>query len=335
MPPQPPIEPSIDGGATTRTTVVVGVDGSPGARMALAWALSEAARRGAETLVVSTFSLEVYGIDPSAVDPHRVESIRHDIEARARELVQEVRQDAEVSAVPGTAEVPVHVVVGPGPAAPVLVQQSTGADLLVVGSRGRGGIRSTFLGSVALYCATHANCPVVVIRPRTAVAPAGATAPRVVVGLSDSQHAGAVLVTAVEEARRRGARIEAVLAYEEPNPWSERYAVMTRVPGQSRARAQEFAEDLVADVLGDDRDAVDVMVAEGPAGEALVRQATGAQLLVVGSRSRGRSPLPSMALGSVALYCVVHAPCPVMVVRPLPELEPSRPSAAATRATFA
>ncbi len=54
----------------------------------------------------------------------------------------------------------------------------------------------------------------------------------------------------------------------------------------------------------------------------LIQSALGADLLVVGSRSR--SVLPGMVLGSVALHCVVHAPCPVLVVRPAARPMPGR-----------
>jgi len=312
-----PIDPPTDGGAAGTQRIVVGVDGSPGARLALAWALSAAPGRGADLLVLCAFPVEAYWLDPYFIDPRRVGAIREDTEARARGLVQEVLGEPGVSAVAATAEVPVHVVAVPGAAAPSLVQHSASADLLVVGSRGRGGIRSTMLGSVALHCAAHAECPVVVVHPAASgSAPEGATAPRVVVGLDDSPHARGALVTALAEAGRRGARLEAVLAYEEPNYWSDMYAVMTPPPGQSRTQALERAESLVAEVLGANRTAVDAVVGEGPAGETLVRHAAGAELLVVGSRSR--STLPGMVLGSVALHCVVHATCPVMVVRPTP-----------------
>ncbi|MGY2002621.1 universal stress protein [Blastococcus sp. SYSU DS1024] len=324
--PRQPDRPADDG-AATHPRIVVGVDGSPGARLALAWALAEAARRGAELLVLSSFPVEAIWLDPGYVDPRRVEAIREDTEDRARGLVEEVLGDPDVSAVAGTADVPVRVVAVPGPAAPNLVEHATRAELLVVGSRGRGGIRSTVLGSVALHCATHAACPVVVVHAAAGSAPEGATAPRVVVGLDDSPHAEAVLVTAVAAAARRGARVEAVLAYEEPNPWSEMYAVMTRAPGQSRARALEFARGVVAEALGEGQSAVDVTVLEGPAGEMLARRAAGADLLVVGSRSR--NTLTGMVLGSVALHCVIHAPCPVLVVRPGAAPAPRRTQAAA------
>jgi hypothetical protein len=51
-----------------------------------------------------------------------------------------------------------------GNAAQVLVTESAGADLLVVGSRGHGGFVEALLGSVGQHCAHHAACPVVVIR---------------------------------------------------------------------------------------------------------------------------------------------------------------------------
>jgi nucleotide-binding universal stress UspA family protein len=57
-----------------------------------------------------------------------------------------------------------------------------------------------------------------------------------------------------------------------------------------------------------------VEAVEGPAGDVLVRAAEGAELLVVGGRGRGA--LRGMLLGSVALHCVLHAPCPVLVLRP-------------------
>lgn len=297
--------------------VVVGVDGSPGARAALGWALSAAARRGARLLVLSAYPVEASWLDPALVSPDRIEAIGEDTESRTRELVQEVLRSPDVAAVRGAADVPVHVLAVPGLAAPALVQHSATADLLVVGSRGRGGIRSTVLGSVALQCAAHADCPVVVVHPVPAGAPEEARQPRVVVGLDDSPAGRVAVAAAVAEAGRRGARVHGVLAYEAPDHWSSMYAVVARPQAQSGARALERARAIVADALGEDAGSVEVSVEAGPAAEVLVRRAADADLLVVGSRSR--STLLGTVLGSVALHCVVHAACPVMVVRPAPQ----------------
>jgi nucleotide-binding universal stress UspA family protein len=288
--------------------VVVGVDGSPGSRAALVWAAEAAARRGAGLTVLASFPVELYWGDPYLLDAEHVERVRADVAARARALVDEVRGDPALAARPGLADLDITVVATPGPAAATLVHAAQGAALLVVGSRGRGAVRSAVLGSVALHCAAHAPCPVVVVHPR---ADAAFTPPKVVVGLDGSEAAGAALRAAVSEAGRLGAGITAVTAWSSGTYWSDAYDVVVPPAEQLRADARRRVEQMVADA---DTGAVpvDVEPVEGPPGEVLVRQAEGAELLVVGGR--GNSPLAGLLLGSVALHCVVHAPCPVMVV---------------------
>jgi nucleotide-binding universal stress UspA family protein len=303
--------------------VVVGIDGSAGARAALTWALVEAARRRAEVEVLSSIPVDFYWDDAALHSDGGVDRVQVDTEARARALVDQVRQDPAVASMPGASDVPVAVSVVVGPPAEALVDRADGADLLVVGSRGRGVARSTVLGSVALHCVTHAHCPVVVVHPsRTALAGTGT----VVVGLDDSDTSRAALRAAVADAARRGAGVEAVLVYEPPNPWSELYTLSTAA-GETPEQARGRAEKIVADALGADVDAsaaVSVVALEGPPGAVLARRAEDAALLVVGSKSR--STLRGLLLGSVALDCVVHAPVPVMVVHP--EDVPREPAAA-------
>jgi nucleotide-binding universal stress UspA family protein len=155
----------------------------------------------------------------------------------------------------------------------------------------------------------------VVVRP-TAVTD---EPPRVVVGLDDSEHARAVLAAGVAQAGSLGGRVDAVVAYEAPNYWSDLYAVMAPPLGESREHASKRGESIVTEALGTEpveRDPVRVVAVEGHPGPVLVRAAEGARLLVVGSRSRSR--LRGVVLGSVALHCVLHAPCPVLVVHPQP-----------------
>jgi nucleotide-binding universal stress UspA family protein len=155
-----------------RPLVVVGVDGSDHATAALRRALHEAARRGARVLAVSAWepppvTLEAYyGMPPDdAVTDARVH------EQRTRAVVDAVRASE-----PALAAVPVEVETVAGQAGAALVERARGADLLVVGHRGRGGLASVALGSVGLSCVLHAPCPVLVVPMTSATTPEPATA---------------------------------------------------------------------------------------------------------------------------------------------------------------
>jgi nucleotide-binding universal stress UspA family protein len=295
--------------------IVVGIDGSDGARGALTWALTEAAHRGAALEVVSAFPVDFYWTDAYLVDRGRIDAIRSETEKRLGAMIDEVRQDPAVAGLPGADAVDVRVLVVGGAPAAHLVQRSEGAALLVVGSRGRGPVRSTVAGSVALHCSAHAKCPVVVVHPGTAPAE---EPPRVVVGLDDSEPGRAALAAAVAQAASPAARVDAVVAYEDASYWIDLYGVTPPPIGetQQRARARARGEAVVAEVVGAEvleQAVVRVVAVEGHPGQVLVREAAGARLLVVGSRSRNQ--LEGVVLGSVALHCVMHAPCPVLVVR--------------------
>lgn len=139
--------------------VVVGVDDSEGGAVALRWALEEARLREATLEVVHAWQQFI----PLAV-PAGVTSgpSRDDMESAARELATLV-----VDEVIGAHDpvVTVKVEVDEGSPAEVLVRAAGSADLLVVGSRGRGGFAGLLLGSVSQQCAHHARCPVVIVPP--------------------------------------------------------------------------------------------------------------------------------------------------------------------------
>ncbi len=80
------------------------------------------------------------------------------------ELATEVLSEAIAATVDPDGPVKVSSVVREGNAAQVLLEASRGAELLVVGSRGHGGLTEALLGSVSQACAHHARCPVVIIR---------------------------------------------------------------------------------------------------------------------------------------------------------------------------
>ena len=149
--------------------IVVGVDGSDGSRRALLWAAEEATLRGASLEVIHTYEHHLawqgYGTDES-MSAAAVEAIRQEIESAAREAAKHAQAlvDQMVEGLDGP-EVTGMAVESSRPA-DTLIEHSKGADLLVVGSRGRGGFKSLMLGSVSQQCAQHAECPVVIIRSK-------------------------------------------------------------------------------------------------------------------------------------------------------------------------
>jgi nucleotide-binding universal stress UspA family protein len=138
------------------STVVVGVDHSTEAKAALRFAFEEARLRGAGLLAI-------HAIDPFSTYPSlAVEvSVVHEV---ADQLLESATSD--VNGAGNDVEIERRVVEG-APGA-VLVEESRAADLLVVGSRGHGGLAGLLLGSVSRQCAYHAACPVVIVRPPSA-----------------------------------------------------------------------------------------------------------------------------------------------------------------------
>lgn len=144
--------------------MVVGHDGSTCAQEALTWALRVAARGRWPVHVVRAWSLTSAPRPPSAT-PGFVPPLAEWEEAVAAELRRHV---AELGVETG-AEVTCQVV--HAPAARALVEASEAADLVVVGARGRGGFRGLLLGSTSNQVASHAHCPVTVVRAGASRAP--------------------------------------------------------------------------------------------------------------------------------------------------------------------
>jgi nucleotide-binding universal stress UspA family protein len=242
--------------------------------------------------------------------------VRQDTEARARALVHEVQEEVAGSAVPGIGDLAVDLFVSAGPAAQALLDHAEGADLLVVGSRGRGAVRSALLVSVALRCVAHAPCPVLVVHSE---AVAESNPPKVVVGVDGSAASRAALAAALEEAGARGADLDVLTTFEITNYWTDMASIVIPSVEQIDHELHSRTERLVTEVLASRRDGgpvphIRIVVAQGPADEVLVQHGRDAELLVVGNRGHGE--FRGLLLGSVALYTAMHAPCPVMVVHP-------------------
>jgi nucleotide-binding universal stress UspA family protein len=288
-----------------RWRIVVGIDGSDEAIHALSWARDEAVLRDADLHVLHAWMLPVPTSELAAMVPTDTdvfEQAAEDVVTDALARIGHVAADGP--RITTTAE--------RGHAPTVLLEHGADADLLVVGSRGRGGFTGLLLGSISQQCLHHTQRPRAVIR-------AGVPLPGaddVVVGVDGSEGSMAALRWAIDEAAVRGARL-AVL-----------YATMTTEPVLPEGFGYIPEDERGADDAG--RRLVDQMVdgalartthrpteiervaVHERAAPALLTRAEGAGLLVVGSRGRGG--FAGLLLGSVSQHCVHHAPCAVVVV---------------------
>lgn len=133
--------------------IVVGVDGSAQSRVALELGIEQARLRDGVVEVVHTWTPKMYGAAP---DAGYVAYVDEDGEAESRELM-----DGAMADVPD--DVSVEPIVIKGPVAASLIRHARGADLLVVGSRGRGGFKGLLMGSTSHQVTSYASCPVLVV----------------------------------------------------------------------------------------------------------------------------------------------------------------------------
>jgi nucleotide-binding universal stress UspA family protein len=164
-------ENTLENSKSTRApAVVVGVDGSPGARAALRWALREARLRNTPVRAVHAWTFGYIGGYPywgrgSSIGSYTGVDL-NDLQRAAEGLLDRALADVENEA----EGIEIERQVIQGPAADVLVQAASPYDLLVVGSRGHGGFTGLMLGSVSQQCIHHAHCPVVVVRSSVSAA---------------------------------------------------------------------------------------------------------------------------------------------------------------------
>ncbi|MEU6818133.1 universal stress protein [Streptomyces sp. NPDC046860] len=277
--------------------VVVGVDGSAPSLRAVDWGVEEAALRGAPLRLVYASLWERYEGELIAQELNRpVEEV----------MARDVVGTAEARARQRRPEVEVSTDVLPGEAEYALVRESRSARVVVLGSRGRGGVAEALLGSVSLTVAGHAHCPVFVLRDDPAGEEAVGT-PRIVLGVGERPEDMAAARFAAGEAELRGLPLEAVRVWRRPSGLFTGHEPHDGDP-------EEAAGEAVAAALRDvpERVATVVRTLEGHTRDALVEAARGATLLVVGARHRHGGF--GLQLGRVAHGVLHRAPCPVAVV---------------------
>ena len=141
-------------------TIVVGVDGSPGSRVALEFAAREAAAHGATLRIVSAWEVPPTVLSSGGAAP----GIYQSFEDEARRTVGDAA--AQAGALEPSVSCEERVV--EGHAGNALVDEAESADLVVIGRRGRGAFTELLLGSISHQVADHAKCPVVIVPPASA-----------------------------------------------------------------------------------------------------------------------------------------------------------------------
>ena len=282
-------------------TIVVGIDGSAACRLALDWALEQARIEGRSvTLVHAIHPLTPAWQEPDAPDPttaHRRALLR-----KGAELLEQVLPVSNIA----RSGVDLHHLVRIGDPGVVLPEVSAIAALVVVGSRGRGPVRSLLLGSTAVALVRQARCPVVVHRGD--LVPSSRRG--IAVGVDDGHDALRVLDFAFTQAQLHGEPLTVVHAqhFRPTSPTDDPYAEPSWADGDD--------VDMAAAVEDRRRRHPDVMVSRvirpGTPGGLLVDLADEVRLLVVGIHPRGRAA--ELTFGATAVWLVEHATCPVAVV---------------------
>ncbi|WP_129337009.1 universal stress protein [Cellulomonas endophytica] len=283
--------------------VVVGYDGSAHARQALTWAAEEARRLGRGLRLVHVAGTAVLqDMMVSDLTSTLATQLGTRVLTEGERLVHDLAPD-----VPTTTALDLRESVPAG-----LVAESSAAELLVVGSRGRGGFAGLLLGSVSTAVVAHAHCPVAVVRlpdgpPQTARGP-------VVVGVDGSPLSEQAIALAFDRASRLACPLVAVHAWDLPT-------IVGPTPAWTPDEVEELRtaeKALMAESLAGHSERypdveVRAQVARGSAASVLLGAAHDAALLVVGSRGRGG--FRGLLLGSVSQAVIHHATCPVLVVR--------------------
>jgi nucleotide-binding universal stress UspA family protein len=141
--------------------IVVGIDGSEPSQLALRWAAEEAKLRGTPLHIVHSWEFPPM--------PQSIEALERAASRDLAESSHEVLAQAAASVAGAGLEITTEL--SNELPARALIGESKEAEMLVVGSRGRGGFKGLLLGSVSQQCANHAACPIVIVRPSLDTAP--------------------------------------------------------------------------------------------------------------------------------------------------------------------
>lgn len=294
---------------TAENIVVVAVDGSEASQNAVRWAANTANKRGVPLRLAASYTMPQFLYAEGMVPPqelfNELQSETMDMIEAARVVAHEVAPDIKIG-----------YVIAEGSPIDMLLDMSSDVTMIVMGSRGLGGLSGMVMGSVSAAVVSHADCPVVVVRSDNHVTETNKYGP-VVVGVDGSDVSQRATEFAFEEAQARGAKLVAI------HTWMD-MQVQASLAGLAAAQQEwEIIEKEQTTLLKDrlqpllerfpDVEVEMVITRDRPV-RALEDCAHNAQLLVVGSHGRGG--FRGMLLGSTSRALLQSAPCPMVVVRP-------------------
>ncbi|MGI9157837.1 MAG: universal stress protein [Marmoricola sp.] len=284
-------------------SILVGIDGSESSARAVLWA-DEQARLERRPLVL------VHTVDPGQslfASGYGIGSVQFTdaVEVGGRELLETTR--ASIHRDPGD-DLEIQTVFELADPRQALMDLSDEASMIVVGSHGRGPVRSLLLGSVSVALAQHASCPVVVMRPQDTDAGHGG----IVVGLSGFQPLTSAAEFAFLQASLRSLPLTVVHGF-----WDPMLGYTDATPQDMEVPAYEDeAQQVLKTVAGMTEKFPDVevtyQVAEGLPDDALLAASKGADMVVVGARHK--SSFFSKLEGEVSRTVTEHAHCVVAVI---------------------
>jgi nucleotide-binding universal stress UspA family protein len=286
---------------TSRTQIVVGVDGGPGGLRAAEYAALLAQEHGFTVRLIHAYHLIAVAA-PAMVPVQPVESLRSFGENALRDAAQRVKDTAP------HVEVHTELVMGSAPA--VLINASAHAAAVVVGRDPIHGLERMLSGSTSTPVAARSHAPVFSV-PAAWRRQDDATT--VVVGTDGSEQGRAALAFAFDEASRRGASLTALRVWAIPPSWAFDVVHLTREGEWLEDAELSLAEDLAGYAEQNPDVPVNRIVERSPsAAKSLVSHASGTALLVIGARGHGG--VPGLDMGMIARSVLAHADVPVAVV---------------------
>ena len=280
---------------------LVGVDGSEPAHTALEWAIANAPDRATSMRVVTAWQPPILspGLYGGAVTlPYDTEPI----EEAAREDIQRTADEAQ-----RRLDIPVDGVVRCGGASTALLDESTDAVLLVLGTRGRGGFSRLLLGSTSSQCATHAEVPTVVVHDGWE----GDTTGRVLVGVDGSPNSLTALDWSLRFARP-GATIEVTWVWDTSPLAVGADEFFFPDAGETAELRFHHLVDMVMAHRDVSQLTVERTFRRGRPREDLAMAAESVDLVVMGARGHGA--VGAALLGSVSSWLLHRLHRPMVVV---------------------